>query len=308
MTVNANVREVIAYIHGVSNDIYAEPHTDLYNNFNQSVRHHRDEWPSEFCGVEWGSKARTFKSTGHALLTEAQRELGARVFSAIDKQRDWPWHPSRLLQGSVRELIFYGFGDMFYYTSEEGKEDVRNAMANQIVAHIRELNIANDEMISLTLVGHSAGAVVAFDFLFYLFSGEKYPRKFSPKIRQLAKLAKVKKLRVRRLITMGAPIAGLPFRSNKVVAVLSEGGRLKAEHYGLTQDFSPPNELKTTSPRWLNFWDKDDPIAWPVEPLMERDSIPTIKDAYVDVSDSPVKAHGAYWTSPKVIERIANDW
>ena len=39
MTVNDDVREVVVYIHGVSNDTYAEPHTDLYNNFNRSDHH-----------------------------------------------------------------------------------------------------------------------------------------------------------------------------------------------------------------------------------------------------------------------------
>jgi hypothetical protein len=57
--------------------------------------------------------------------------------------------------------------------------------------------------------------------------------------------------------------------------------------------------------RWLNLWDKDDPIAWPTAPLMGS---PLAEDCYVDVSDSVASAHDAYWMSERVHELIANEW
>jgi hypothetical protein len=57
----------------------------------------------------------------------------------------------------------------------------------------------------------------------------------------------------------------------------------------------------------MNIWDRDDPLAWPVEPLMDTSS-GTVSDVYVNVSDWITKAHNAYWTSKAAHKAIAKGW
>ena len=74
-------------------------------------------------------------------------------------------------------------------------------------------------------------------------------------------------LRLRRFITFGSPITLVACRSDAVVQILSDGKQLDARDYGL-QSHLRDGVSELDGPRWINFWDKDDLISWPVEPLM----------------------------------------
>jgi len=80
--------------------------------------------------------------------------------------------------------------------------------------------------------------------------------------------------------------------------------QLDPADYGLTAD---PFGANLKGPRWINIWDRDDPIAWPVEPLMQGDDA-VVKDEYVDLSDLVSQAHGLYWESEKVHRSIGAAW
>jgi len=56
------------------------------------------------------------------LLTKAQHLLGQRVIPVIDNTWDLTWNPARLVVRNIRKLAFYGFSDMFYYVSTDGKK------------------------------------------------------------------------------------------------------------------------------------------------------------------------------------------
>ena len=59
---------------------------------------------------------------------------------------------------------------MFYYVSKDGKKAVRNTVATQIIEALNPyFSDDMDALLSLTILGHSAGSAVAFDLLFYLF-------------------------------------------------------------------------------------------------------------------------------------------
>jgi hypothetical protein len=124
----------------------------------------------------------------------------------------------------------------------------------------------------------------------------------------LRKLAQNNKLRIRRLITFGSPITSMAFRSDAILDVLAANNELDPVDYGL--DRNPKSFGKPLQgPRWINIWDKDDPIAWPVEPLMKESSNRKIvSDVYIDVSDSISESHNKYWESTKVHEAIADSW
>ena len=59
---------------------------------------------------------------------------------------------------------------MFYYASKDGKKAVRNTVATQIIKAMDQyLSADKAPLLSLTILGHSAGSTIAFDLLFYLF-------------------------------------------------------------------------------------------------------------------------------------------
>jgi hypothetical protein len=306
--------EVILYIHGVSNDLRGRSHHPEYERLHQGVAKLKHSWPTKFKGVEWGWASSGSLPTSHELLTDAQRMLGGRVMPVLAQTWDFTLNPVRAAVNWFRPLMLYGFGDIFYYVSEDGKYAVREAVASQILSYVNSLKIG-DRPLSLTLLGHSAGAVVAFDFLFALFrkhvanaeavhhflGGET--TRVHQSFTALRNKCEQGKVRVRRLITFGAPITPLACRSDAVLSLLANETMLDPADYGLTD--SPFDKLK--GPRWINIWDRDDPIAWPVEPLM-NDPDRVVKDVYVDVSDMTSQVHDAYWASTGVYRVIADGW
>jgi hypothetical protein len=119
-------------------------------------------------------------------------------------------------------------------------------------------------------------------------------------------LAAEGRLRIRRLITMGSPIAMLACRNDAVVNMFAAGERINPAWYGLLQN-PPPFGQKLHGPRWLNLWDKDDPIAFPVEPLMDNRSR-MVSDVYINVSNNIAEAHNLYWANHEVHEYLAQHW
>ena len=95
---------------------------------------------------------------------------------------------------------------------------------------------------------------------------------------------------------------GTVFRNDVLVELLASKTPLEPADYGLN---SVIDDGELTGPRWINLWDKDDPIAWPVGPVM---SSPLVEDVYVDVSDSVGAAHNSYWDSKGIHEAIAARW
>ncbi len=319
------VHEVVVYIHGVSKNRAGESHRNTYNKLHDGISQHvaaESPWKdAKVCYTEWGWNFDNDKdAAGHKLLTPAQTMLGERLWDAFDKAPwDFTLHPARLALMPIRKMAFYGFGDMFYYVSPEGKDSVRAAIIEQIQQTIGPWVDDPDSHISLTLVGHSAGSVIALDLSFFLFSGKDYSfvtaagdsgstakhRETLDKWRQLA-APENKRLRLRRMITFGSPIPMLACRNDDVLGILATGGKIDPALHGLTANpdtFGHP----LTGPRWINILDIDDPIAYPVEPLM-ADTAGAVKDVFVDVSDWVHLAHDAYWSNNGVHELIASQW
>ena len=312
------MREILIFVHGVSSDQLGRRHDEEYNSLYEGVRatsSRGSAWNNaEVCRIEWGWNydGRPHPHSQRS-LTIAETMLGQRLLKVIDEAYDPTINPGRFMVNSVRPLLVYGFSDMFYYVSSDGKAAVRGALAEQIVSFIDYENQTSHEPISLTLLGHSAGSVIAFDFCFYLFAQEDRQFVLDPtkglcndKMTRLRSLAQEGKLRIRRLITFGSPISMMAYRNDVVVNLLADGGRLSPAWHGLTQNpahFGPP--LK--GPRWINLWDKDDPIAFPVEPLVDN-SARTVTDLYVNVSSNIATAHNLYWDHPDVHSAIASHW
>lgn len=316
------LHEVVIYIHGVSRDPNGRSHHDEYAALHNGIRRENPLFPEKFIGIEWGWPAGSTKPTSHQLLTDAQRLLGGRAAPAWSGVSDFTLNPARVVVNSLRDLVYYGFSDVMYYISEDGKQAVRLAVTSAITSRLKPVLNAmkDDDVVSLTVLGHSAGSLVAFDFLFYLFftnPGGKHKfiqaktaKKDAPMmktLRDLHEMAQAEQLRVRRLVTFGSPILPFVFRSDAVLKILANDEQLEPKDYGLNPDRSTAQGL--VGPRWINIWDRDDPIGYPVEPLMKPiEGHRIVEDVYIDVSDQVTKAHDSYWRSGGVHEAIAKRW
>lgn len=89
--------------------------------------------------------------------------------------------------------------------------------------------------------------------------------------------------------------------------ILANNNHLNPSQLGLDRNpevFGAPLE----GPRWINLWDKDDIIAWPVEPLMGEQDAGLVADLYTNVDWKISTAHNQYWKSHIVSEKIAKHW
>jgi hypothetical protein len=303
------MEDLIFYIHGVTPQENPGPHHAIYQRFHDGVKSFSPDWPAQFHGAEWGWNPGIDTPKDQELLSQAQRQLGNRILPAVDQARDFSINPGRLALNQLREINFYGFSDMFYYTSEMGKESVRGNICRQFLYFLDQEGLSQDQAKRVTLIGHSAGAVIAFDLLFHLFHPDHPPysnhcfvdhdaKAESLKLREFAQSGQ---LQLRRLYTMGNPLTAMALRHNRVVEAFAAGEKLNPEHYG----FVPAVELP--GPRWLNLWDLDDALSWPVEGLMDTDS-GMIKDVYVNVSSWITRAHNAYWNSGTAHKAVAEHW
>lgn len=328
-------KEIIVLIHGVNPRSEGSNAVKDYDTLREGVqselnakdslraKHWRAATP---CTPTWGwmrdhnAQARA----AHELLQRAQLEAGNQLFTSIDDQSDITWNPLRIVINQLRPVTFYGFGDMFYYCSADGKNGVRQEVGSEIQSCISP----DDEALSITLIGHSAGAVIAADLAFYIFNQKGVSKFVNPQhvvkpanksslfsskavaqtnnwIRKLRRKVGTGRLRLRRLITLGSPFSLVLFRSDAIIRTLADrGAKLDPLDYGLESQFA--DEVLPRGPRWINVWDKDDVISWPLSFLFGRDDL--VVDLHPDVSDQLSKVHGAFWTSRKVHELIAERW
>lgn len=325
------ILEYAFYIHGVMSDLTNKTHEDNYSQLHEGISKflQNEPWPTLKGGAEWGWQTDDTKRKSHHVLAKAQEVFGGKVLNNLRDDWEFTWNPFRGAVNLMRETMMHGFGDMFYYVSTEGKWAVRNAVAAQLREHI-EKSLPEDRAISLTLFGHSAGSVIAFDLLYYLFMKPKDFKKLSwinergirskqsseedsdeieklnDNFEYLHKLIhEEKRFRLRMLVTFGSPISMLMYRSDKLIEILASGDTLTPEQYGLTSEIKN-NPLSSNKPRWLNIWDKDDPISWPISPVMGNHDL--VKDERINVSSSVVAVHNQYWKNKKIHKLIANHW
>lgn len=346
-------QDLVIYIHGVSPDLdlvtntpeffvtgkrpgKPKGHAGQYAAFHRGVSRHlkgaerRARWQDAvICGTEWGWES--FESDAwigksHRLI-DAEFWLGRRVLKVM--RRRGPW--GRLLE-KMRQTALYGGADVFYYLSADGRESIRWRISEQIAAALEAAPGEIDEL-SCTLVGHSAGSVIALDIVTDLRAGRHFvgdPKALEERERSLERqraglghedaqtkiksafgdslkavrrlrqlLARVdqKRLKLERLITLGSPITLLALRSDEAVDALAYRHPMRPSLLG----FGGGDEKTGTeaAPEWINIWDIRDPVSFPVEPLIrDPDAVePPPFDETAAVKDVHVATSARFWRS-----------
>jgi len=253
-------------------------------------------------------------------LAEVERRMADKIMAIIQRQKtqDRPNLLGRILRGimgqvKAHEILLYGVPDLFYYVSADGERVIRNRIFKEIGENIvRRHKEATDKGISMTLVGHSAGCVIAHDFLYHLFgkSNQQVAKdiKNDQGVAEVVEMREVHQaggLRLRRLYTFGSPVAALMFRSNSLVRLVMEDALLDPESIGLRE----ADNLTPSTPRWVNFWDVDDLASFPVASFYDNRK-GMIEDKCVDRDrgwkrDLFPASHLWYWQSQEVAKYIA---
>jgi hypothetical protein len=281
------VSSALVYVHGVVGSPGRGHHAD-YLAFHRGVESQGVQLPDFASAARVELWDRPAELTGNlAAAQEALAEAAPQQGTAADLLTGWLTRP-------LRELIFAGWSDVFYYLSPEGEERTRLDTWNQLLGVIPP-----DRPTDLILVCHSGGTLVVHDFLFYLYGGRRRARRAAYADQGLWDGAE-KNWRIRALITLGSPLVPLMVRSADLVDRLARDPsfRLDPGAIGLrrpTHSGDPP--------RWLNVWDPHDVLSHPVAGLYHPND--RVVDLAPDVGDLPHTAHAAYWRHPRVHRAVA---
>ena len=295
--------EVPVFIHGITSEREPASHTSSYFAFLRLVNEAlaargKKVIDAQPIMVEWGWEASLGKDK---YLAEAERLVAREALTLTAKRRGLNLNPLRRFTDGVREAFLYGFADMFYYISRDGGRAVRDNVFAHLTGEIRNLKKSGDggSNISLTFITHSAGAVIGHDFLYRLFGWGAQPL-FGLTLNKTRRLARRKRLRVRRLYTLGAPVAPFIFRSEGLIEKILRRERFNPAVVGLSPDEGLGN------PRWVNFWDEDDLVSYPAAFLYEKvDGERVVVDRCVDLREKFPAVHSAYWRSREVADYVA---
>ncbi len=296
--------EVPVFIHGITSEREPASHAPNYFAFLRLVNaaltaRGKRAVDAPPILVEWGWEASLGKDK---YLAEAERLVAREALTWAEKRRGFKLNPLRRFADGAREAFLYGFADMFYYVSEEGGRAIRDNVFRHLAGEIRSIEKGTEgrsPRVSLTFFAHSAGAVIAHDFLYRLFGWGAQPL-FGLTLNKTRRMARRKRLRVRRLYTLGAPVAPFIFRSEALVEKILRREKLNPALVG----FGPDDGLD--NPRWVNFWDDDDLVSYPVAFLYEKvNGERVVADRCVDLGEKFPGVHSAYWWSREVAGAIA---
>jgi pimeloyl-ACP methyl ester carboxylesterase len=145
----------------------------------------------------------------------------------------------------------------------------------------------------LCLIGHSLGTIVASNYLYDLQN-----RKLPPRIQSIiahgnSPLEKGETLS--HLFTMGSPLALWT---------------LRYDDFGKPVSVPAPKFRHKRVGEWINFYDKDDVIAYPLKSLSETYDKAVAEDVEIGnpglMAWTPLGSHGGYFRSSVIQERICH--
>lgn len=334
------VINVLVMIHGMipvssrfSSGDEAETHFDEYSSFWESIKQEKPELETlfasgfshedgeqnlNFIGVEWGEDPENGAeiTENHQLLTKAQEFVNKRVAyknlkslnepnNVILKPLDFPNHPLALarniLVGLREDIVTAGFGDVIYYSSEEGEKEVRRTVYGQVLEQLDRF--LDEPEVRLHLIGQSLGVTITHDFLYGLFNkkGEgdfvcehQGTKESERRYKLWREKADIGELKLGSLTSTASQLPLFVMRSKELVERLANEKTIEAANIGISD---------TNKVQWQLFYDVDDILGFASRRLYDSEN--AIKDIQVDSSDDPSKAHTKYWENETVIKETA---
>jgi hypothetical protein len=266
-------KHALVFVHGMGGGDPREDYERLWSNI----------------AAAWVERAGTERAEFDARFEKVEITWGHVTAVAKDALHDLAFEKAfaglgRLVMlRPLRAFMTKFLGDVVAYVAEDD-----NLIRRDFFASLDE-GIRDAERYSL--VAHSLGSAIAHDFLFDLMCRNRLFAPLEPALPQ-----HIERLQTGffGLFTMGSPI-GL-FMLRKSVAFSTP---------------TPFEELRLAlraGQRWLNFWDAQDVIAYPLEQLFRSDPSTDdrfVLDVKVDTGDFIIDSHTHYWRNKDVARSIA---
>lgn len=287
----------IVIIHGIgwgeSGKNYARPlQRNIASEFEKAVRklRLRDVSRSDYSA----KRALRFEAAYWSPVTQRpqdglialMRMGGWRIFRAFN-----PYYIAR------RQMVGL-LGDVIAYEGGSNNR-VYTAIHERVSASVTDLaeasasEIPDGTHVPLTVIGHSLGSVIASDYVWDSTRGADQPYHFRDH-----------PFTVKNMILMGSPMAIYALRNNP-----------NADKYDIADALDSPVQVDPNGGMWLNLFDPQDPIAFPLKPIQAYDEAGVV-DCEVQAGNwfeslTPL-SHVGYWRcmqSAQIIGRkLALDW
>lgn len=271
-------KHLLIFIHGIGDTESTEQYKTLFDAIGDAyckIKNisNKDEFYENFklVGVDWQSHT-----------SESQKTLFELCFPTLEPGNITPWdvfNPVRPL----RYFMTYFLGDVVAYVSENDNH-IRSTVWSQIEPELKK-------GIPYTIIAHSLGSIIAFDYLFDLFERNKL---FDP-INQDEETIKTLQKNFRNFFTLGSPVGLFILRKGELWMENNKFKEIK-------------NPVKDDGRIWLNFYDDQDIIAFPLERLFAQNPVNasrSLKDIPVETGNLVANSHTNYWQNSKVAEEIA---
>jgi hypothetical protein len=265
-------KHYLIFIHGMGETNGVE---ESYNQLIEKIGY-------EYKKDDFGCKFKAIKVNWHDLdesqLSKAQLELFETAFPKFAHKRL-----------SARKFFTTFLGDIVAYVSED-VQVIRRIVWKQIWEQLEQP--LTEENCVYSIISHSLGTVIAFDYLFNLFNkNELFLKEDKGQKLPLGKLRD----NFRHFFTFGSPIGLFMLRKDYL--------------WNQGEPFEKLlNPIKGQHREWLNMYDVDDFIAYPLKELFEKNSEnlnSKLIDRKVRTGWTTIDSHINYWKNQEVAELIA---
>ena len=199
---------------------------------------------------------------------------------------------------ALRHFMLDFAADAIAYQPTESDRSAYDAIHAEVASTFARLAERAGARAPLCVIGHSLGTVIASNYLYDLLK----PRKsyMAPEVRARIGSTPLERGETVSLVyTMGSPIALWSLRYPGFGVPVSLPARRLARHHP---------DLRA---RWVNLYDPDDVIGYPLKPVNARYTEAVAEDRAVDVGSwltrwNPL-SHTGYWNDAGVASLIATD-
>ncbi|HEX7481647.1 MAG TPA: hypothetical protein VF331_27830 [Polyangiales bacterium] len=282
-------RHTLFFLHGMGDTHPIDGFSTLWSAIGEAYDHKGDNAVGDF-----EQRYRRGFIDWHKVTEAAKLTVFDDAFSPMQPQHTLPGellHPV----AAARTFMTYFLGDVTAYVSENDN-NIRVSVWTEMQ---KSLELGGP----YSLVAHSLGSVIAFDFVFNLFVKQQL---FAPVNTRFGNVdvADLRR-RFRGLYTMGAPIGLFMLRKGELWKP-GDPSRNGGPAFSTIK-----NPLSSPDHSWLNFWDKQDVIAYPLEGLFATNAAYNagrpLQDSEVSTGLEPISAHLGYWKCADVAAEIAHD-
>lgn len=194
-----------------------------------------------------------------------------------------------------------GFGDAIYYLGD-GRKTIQDRVIGQICQALQ--GQLDQETVNLHIVAHSLGSAIGLDFVKILKSPKTgLTTELAPAVMDSVEAVSEHfhqgRLRFSSLITMAPQLPVLLLGNQGMIDSWAQNTGIDLSEFGF-----PESSAGTL---WLNFYDIDDALGFPIRPLIKLRAghdVKTVTDVQVDNSDGP-DSHTGYWENEDVHRHCA---